>query len=155
MLHTLRSEQFWGKGLEGLFPEGSSEKTVAPWPQPAHLKHLDDYDRELVRQTLIRPPKLQEVDPRELRRMQPSVTRGGVEHYMADEYHRTGRTYEAGERRGNEYPFIYQRDPNPINPDSGIENLILAGHHRSAAALVQGKPLRAIIVRGPWGESSR
>lgn len=151
MLHTLRSEQFWGKGLESLFPKGSFERQSVPWDQAHHLKDRPDYDRSLVTEALVRPPALQEVDPRELHAMQSSVVRGGVEHYLTDEYHRTGRTYEQGERRGNEFPLIYRREPNPRNPDAGRQNLILAGHHRSTAALLQGRPVRAIVVEGPWG----
>lgn len=151
MLHALRAEQFWGQGIESLFPEGAFERRVVPWDQAHQLKHFGNYDQSLVADALRRPPVLQEIDPRTLRATQPHILRGGVEHYLTDEYHKTGQTFEQGQRRGNEYPFIYRREPSPANPDSGVQNLILAGHHRSAAALVQGRPLRAIIVEGPWG----
>jgi len=87
---------------------------------------------------------VEDVDPRKLSATQPSVILPGVQHYMAGRYEVTGETYEPGLSIGNKTPIIYVRD--------GSEAMILAGHHRSTAALLHGETVRAIVVRGTWGD---
>lgn len=148
---NLRAEQFYGKGLDYLFPEDASPVRPTPWGQAGHLKDRERWDKSIVREALIRPPQLQEVDPVDLLATQPNILRHHVGHYLTGKYERTGRTAESGENVGNRFPMVYRREPNPLNPESGVQNLILSGHHRAAAALVQGRPLRAIVVEGPYG----
>jgi len=151
--HVLKADQFYGKGIEGLFPEGSFERRGAPWEEASKFRHTGDYDQSIVNDALRRPPQLQEIDPRDLHRTQPHIVKGGVDHYLTGEYEKTGETYEMGEKLGNRFPFVYRREAATEGYDPQPQNLILAGHHRAAAALAKGQPLRAIIVRGPWGQT--
>lgn len=150
---NLRAEQFYGQGIDRLFPPGTFEKRGTPWGMAGGSKHHGPYDRDIVREALRRPPELTEVDPVDLIATQPHILRPHVNYYLSDEYQRTGRTSEPGDNVGNRFPVVYRRDPSPINPDAGHQNLILSGHHRAAAALVKGEPLRAIYLEGPWGSS--
>lgn len=149
---NLRAEQFFGEGIDRLFPAGASSKQRTPWETAGHLKDRRQFKQELVNEALRRPPQLQDIDPVDLLATQPSVLRHHVEHYMTGDYERTGETSSKEATIGNRFPMVYRREPNPLNPDTGVQNLILSGHHRAAAALVQGKPLRAIIVEGPYGD---
>jgi hypothetical protein len=135
--------QFYGKGLSGLFPEGASPVRTAPWQGASRRKSNQDYDPDVARHLLHGPPTLSEVDPRTLRATQPMIHRPGVEHYMGSEYGETGHTFADNDKIGNKFPLVYQREDG--------QNLILSGHHRAAAALAKGEPLRAIVGQGPWG----
>lgn len=148
---NLRAEQFYGKGIESLFPEGSSSIRPTPWPSAGHLRDRGRYDEDIVREALRRPPQLREIDPVDLLATQPSIVRHHVEHYLTGDYEKTGQTSELGDKVGNRFPMIYIREPNPFVPGSEPQNLFIAGHHRGAAALVSGRPLRAIVVEGPYG----
>jgi hypothetical protein len=148
---NLRAEQFFGQGIDRLFVPGTGDTRIVPWQSAGHLKDRGQYDNDLVQRTLRRPPQLQDIDPVDLLATQPKIVRHHVEHYLSGDYEKTGKTSEHGDNLGNRFPFIYRREPNPLSPSSGVQNLILAGHHRAAAALVQGKPLRAIVVEGPYG----
>lgn len=146
---NLAANQFWGRGIEHLFPEGSAEKRTAPWEGMSRTKADQDYDSEVVKDALRHPPQPVDIDPRGVRATQPSITKGGVKYYAEDEtYRETGETYADKANVGNKFPMVYQREGKDGRPG---ENLLLSGHHRAAAALVKGEPLRAIIVRGPWG----
>lgn len=142
----LQAHQFFGEGVDNLFPHGAPI-TSTPWAGMSRQKKVKDYDPGVVREALSAPPVLSEVDPRDLRSTQPMVTREGVEYYSGDTYAQTGRTFAEQGNVGNRHPFIYRREDG--------QNLILAGHHRAAAALVQGRPLRAQVVEGPWGPLRR
>jgi hypothetical protein len=71
------------------------------------------------------------------------VTRSGVEYYSGQEYDRTGETFADNEKAGNRFPVVYSRNDGT--------NIILSGHHRATAALLQGRPLRAINPSGGYG----
>jgi hypothetical protein len=86
---------------------------------------------------------LHEADPFMLKASQPAITRAGVSYYLTGQYHRTGRTFADRFDPANRIPLIYRRD--------ATELIILAGHHRSAAALLTGTPLLALLVNGGWG----
>jgi hypothetical protein len=143
------SSQFYGKGSEALFPEGSFDVRPAPWPSASKERHRKDWDSDAVRSLLREPPELSEVDPRELHASQRSITRQGLNYYMADDYRKTGETYADKGREANRFPVVYKREPGKTGRP---ENVILTGHHRAAAALAKGEPLRARIVEGPWGK---
>lgn len=123
-------------GLQGVAP------APAPWPRAGRRKHQRDYDQDLVRQALEGPQELTDVDPRHLHSTQPSITKGGVEYYMGDEYEQTGATFADQGNAGNRFPVVYERE--------GV-NMLLSGHHRASAALLKGRPLAARKVVGPWG----
>lgn len=136
-------EAFGSGDLDALFSGSSGAVPVpAPWPGAGRLKDRSPYDAALVRQAVSRPD-LTEVDPRHLHATQSSITRGGVEYYMGDEWERSGTTFGDQGKAGNRYPFVYAREDG--------ENLLLAGHHRAAAALLRGRPLVTKRVEGPWG----
>lgn len=120
--------------------QGASTRPT-PWPQAARHKHLHDYDKDAVGAMLRKPPVLEDVDPRVLHSTQPSIVRAAAQHYLTDEHAKTGKTYEAGHNVGNSHPVVF------IDTATG-EHRILSGHHRATAALFQGRPLRARVVRG-------
>ena len=137
-----RVDRAWGGGdLGAVF--GETPVSPTPWGWASRRRSHADYDTVLVRQLLAGPPVLVDVDPRGLRATQPSVTRPGVSYYLTPRYERTGRTYADYDRASNRFPVVYRREDG--------ERLIISGHHRAAAALIQGKPLAARTVTGPWG----
>lgn len=127
--------------LDALFPDNAPTTTV-PFP---HFNKKRGYDRSKVREALASPASekdLVEVDPRTLRGSQPAITRGGVDYYMGRQYQETGRTFADQGNAGNRHPVVYDRE-------DGSERILLAGHHRAAAALLKGEPLRTRRVQGP------
>lgn len=150
----INPDQFYGQGVDFMFPEGGSPVRGAPWPRAGRSKQRQDYDQSLVTEALRNPPRPTPVDPRTLSSTQPSVTEPGVRYYAEDPtYAQTGRTYADQENPGNQYPVVYHRHDNwpPGEGDTPRESLLLSGHHRGSAALAQGRPLLAIEVSGPWG----
>lgn len=140
-------DQFYGRGFDHLFPEGSAPITTVPFPRASRRKNQSPWEEGKVHEALRQPPQPVEVDPRTLHASQPMVTSEGVKHYMSGEYERTGRTFADQHVAGNRMPVVYERE----NTQGVKTNVILSGHHRAAAALVQGKNLRAIVVKGGWG----
>ncbi len=134
-------ESYGSNDPDRLFGSGDAP-APAPWPRAARRKSQRDYDPDIVRQALEGPQELVDVDPRHLHSTQPSVTRPGVDYYMGDDYNRTGETFADKGNAGNRHPTVYERE--------GV-NLLLSGHHRASAALLQGRPLPARKVVGPWG----
>jgi hypothetical protein len=140
---TGRPNRLYAAGdVDALFPD-QGPLTVVPWP--GRTRGLrDDGDRQAVSCLLAQPPRADQfadLDPRQLRPTQPSLTRAGVAFYMCDEYRRSGRTYADQFNRGNRYPVVLERTG---------EYVLLSGHHRAAAALLDGRPLRTRLVTGPW-----
>lgn len=137
---------FGRNDIEAMFPEGRPISAV-PWERNSRRKDRQDYDKGLVHAELSRPvggaSGLVDIDPRTLRATQPSVTRAGVEHYLGGQWEKTGETFADHSNVGNRYPFVYAREDG--------QNLLLSGHHRASAALLQGRPLRARRIEGPWG----
>lgn len=147
--HDHLAQQFYGKGIEALFPPDTGEVREVPWDRASRTKSNEDYDHTRVRDALRAPPHLEEVDPTNLRATQREITKGGVEYYTGRQYDRTGETYADKANPGNRFPLVYKREP--VRPGAEPEHLLLSGHHRAAAALAEGRPLRAITVTGPWG----
>lgn len=139
------SARLWGQGKGALFHEESGPTTPAPFPRAGRSKRRHDYEKPAVKEA-IESGVPQPVDPRKLSSTQPSVTRGGVEHYMGDEYKRTGETFADQSNPGNKFPVVYVRQTEPP------EALLLSGHHRATAALLRGEQLDAIVTGGDWGE---
>lgn len=138
----ISSDQFFGEG----------ELHVAPFPSAGGLKNRQPYDMDIVRSAIRQnPPALVDVDPRTLSATQSHVTKGGVQFYEGDTYDRTGTTYADQSRESNRFPIVYSRD-NPLTGNT--DNVIIAGHHRATAALLAGKPLRALNPRGGFGPES-
>lgn len=122
--------------------QGSSTRPV-PWRSASVKKTQHLWDKDAVSKALVNPThELEDVDPRELRATQPSILRSAAQHYMeGGEHHQTGKTYEGGENLGNKHPIIFHDN------DTG-QRTICSGHHRAFAALAEGRPLRAKVVRG-------
>ncbi len=122
--------------LEAAF--GGHSQIVAPWPRPGRRKGVPLYDRDVVARFVASQPRLVEVDPNDLYATQTWVVRSHVGYYLSGEWERTGRTSADMDKRANRYPLIY--------PDDRGRLLILAGHHRSMAARVEGRPVLARLV---------
>jgi hypothetical protein len=84
-------------------------------------------------------------DPRQLLATQSGLQRPALEHYLGSVYRQIGRPYAEPHSPGNKYPVVY-RYPRPT--DGRLEAVILAGHHRSAAALLQGRTVLVRVVDG-------
>lgn len=137
-----RFEDTYGQGIESVFPEGTVGATTVPFPSASRRKGEPVFDPVPVRQALVEPVRLQNFDPRTLHATQSGVTREGVDYYLEDDrngYRATGRTFADQDQAGNRYPVIYR------NPRSE-QLVILSGHHRATAALVDGRPLEGIYV---------
>lgn len=148
---VMAENRHWGAGLDTMFPsdeDGPRSTSPAPWPAAGQRKDRKSYDEELVGRSITHPHEfpIEEVDPRDLRATQPKVMRAGVQHYMNNP---SGKTYgedNGGDHRlGNDIPRIYHREDG--------QKLILAGHHRAAAALAKGEKLRAMVIHGGWGSA--
>jgi hypothetical protein len=129
-----------GAGDAGAYFKGAP-KAPTPWPSAGRTKSDPrGYKPDLVQKALSNPgPHMREMDPRHLHATQPSVTSEGVNHYMGDDYRKTGRTFADQHVESNRFPVVYT-DPQG-------RNKLLSGHHRATAALLQGRQLRAIHVR--------
>lgn len=137
--------RYWGTSHERMF-QGAG-KIITPWPTASRSKSRSPYDPDLVRNLLEKAPDgMAEIDPRILKASQPHITSAGVAHYLTDEYEKTGRTFADRDNAGNVYPVVYEREG-----EHRVDPIILSGHHRAAAALIKAQPLRALVVRGPWG----
>ena len=130
--------------FDHLFPEDAGPVRPVPFPRAPRARERRPYEVEPV-QSAIRYGRTQLVDPRVLLATQTGITRPGVGFYLRDDYPTRGDTYQGDRDPGNRLPLVYIRD--------GCEALILAGHHRSTAALIRGAPLEAIVVEGGWGPS--
>lgn len=139
---SARASRAWGSGrVDLLFGDGPVAPT--PWSQMSRRRSHADYDLGVLSELLDEPPVLTEIDPRGLRSTQPALTRPGVAYYLTRAYVTTGRTYADYDRTANRYPVVYRREDG--------QDLIISGHHRAAAALLDGCPLSARLVGGPWG----
>lgn len=149
---SLKAHKFYGKDdIDAMFHDGAPKRPV-PWEQASRRKDREDYDKGAVAAELKKPPsetQLHEVDPRDLHAYQPEVVRGGVKHYMGTQFHQTGETFADQGKAYNAHPVVYRREG--LEPGMATQNIILSGHHRAAAALLQGRPLQARVVNGPWG----
>jgi len=115
-------------------------RQIVPWPQRSRRKHEPSYDTELVAAVLDGPQHLVPVDPAGLRASQPYVTRAGVAYYLSGAYELSGETYADHHDRANRFPLIW------LAPNG--QQVILTGHHRSAAAMLRGDPVWARVVGG-------
>lgn len=127
------------KDIERLFP-GQIPKTLTPWPGANKRTLYTPRLTEGVHAELEREPRTVDIDPRILTAGQPHLVRAGVEHYMGDEFERTGRTFEPGHNVGNQFPFVVTKRSNSPNMPE-YEHVLLSGHHRAAAALLRGRKL--------------
>ena len=127
---------YGSKDIEGLFPR-EIPKTLTPWPSGSRSKAGPRWDERAVHAELGRDPRTVDIDPRILSAGQPHLVRGGVAHYLTGEFERSGRTFADTHNVGNQFPFVVTKP----HPTLGHEHVIISGHHRAAAALLQGRRL--------------
>lgn len=140
--HQQKLERLYGNVSVDQFFSG--DRHMVPFPQAGRNKIGLPYDPDVVHSAVHEePPQLVDIDPRTLSATQPMVTRAGVRHYSGGDYDRTGETFADKDKPGNRYPVVYSRDDGT--------NILLSGHHRATAALLQGRPLRAINPSGGYG----
>ncbi len=117
-------------------------KTTVPWPQGGRLRGIPKIDPRLIRDVLASPAVLAEVDPTTLHANQPWIVAEHVAYYLGDQWRRTGRTSADRWEAANRFPLVL--------PDYRGRPTIVAGHHRSAAALLRGEPVLARVAPGTW-----
>lgn len=132
-------DRIWGyRDLDVVF--GGDLATV-PWPRAprGHLQRtgLDAQARQLIG----RPPALSEIDPRILWANQPSVVRHHAAHYLTGIWERTGTTSADMDQPLNRYPLV------AVDPAG--RHVLVTGHHRSLAALIEGRPVLCRVVGDP------
>lgn len=135
--------------IDQMFP-GQTPRTTTPWAGMSRRKDVRDYDQDRVRDALIHhASEMVHISPDDpgLRATQPYLTRAGVSHYLGDDYQRHGTTFADQHNAGNSHPVVYAREDG--------QKLLLSGHHRAAAALLQGRQFPARLVEGPWGGPRR
>ena len=113
-------------------------RQLVPWQRRSRLKHQPAYDRDLVAAALDGPQHPEPVDPHGLSASQPYVTGAGVVYYLSGAYELSGETYADHHERANRFPLIW------LAPNG--QQVILPGHHRSAAALLRRAPVWARLV---------
>lgn len=89
-----------------------------------------------VQQRWGRAP-VEDVDPRGLVATQPFVTSAGLDHYLSDDYARTGRLHDNSRGPSNDHPIVVHWNDR---------RYLLSGHHRATAALLRGMPFPARVV---------
>lgn len=119
--------------LDAMVP--GDRHTVA-WPRATRMRGMPLVPAERITEVLAGRPCLDEVDPRHLHASQTFLVRHHLRYYLTGEWERTGRTSADMDRPVNRYPLVVD--------DGHGHDVIVAGHHRSAAALLQGRP---VLVR--------
>lgn len=88
---------------------------------------------------------LVDLDPRRLEASQYGLRRAALLHYLKDTYDITGQLFDRGRNESNDWPVVFE--------DSVSQRLIiLQGHHRSTAALIGGRFVRARLIQGKFKE---
>ena len=117
-------------------------KIPVPWPYHGRLKGRPKIDPQLIEQVLATPAVLAELDPSTLNANQPWILEQHVAYYLTQQWHHTGRTSADRWDAGNRFPLVL--------PDHRGRPTIVCGHHRAAAALLEGRPLLARVAPGEW-----
>lgn len=126
--------RLWGAGDLGALFTGGAPKVVCPWPQASRTRGQAPLADVVVPVLLDAPVWLDDIDPRWLYSPQPWVVLEHAAYYLTGRWERTGETSADRYEPSNQYPIIAS--------DHRGRDVILAGHHRSTAALIQGLPLR-------------
>jgi hypothetical protein len=135
---TERVSRWWGIGdPDAVF--GGGDRTVCPWRSARRLKGQPLVEPGPMAAVLAGSPYLADVDPRQLRCTQTWVLHQHVAWYRTGQWERTGTTSADRGKAHNRYPLIYE--------DQWGDLVIAAGHHRSMAALIEGRPVRARVLR--------
>ena len=133
----------WGRGgIDGLF---HSPLKVVPWksaPQRKGHPVVGSLDRARL---LAGAPAVADLDPRFMLSTQTYVVESHVRHYLTDTWETTGRTSAEQGRSHNRWPLVWI--------DEQGHQILLGGHHRSLAALIQARMVRCRVLRPP-GDSA-
>ncbi len=133
---TGNADAWWGCGdLDAVFR--GAAKVIVPWPTAGRRKGEARLPVAEVQPLLAGPAQLHEVDPRTLHASQPWVLRSHASYYLTGEWELTGRTSADMHSWANRYPTFAERRGQLV---------IVTGHHRSLAALVQGRPVLARVA---------
>lgn len=131
------ADRLWNLGsVEGLF---TSPQRVVPWKSAPRSKHrplLTDDDK---RRLCTGPPAIADLDPRYMFATQTFCIAPHVAHYLTDIWETTGRTSANPGTSLNRWPLVWI--------DEKGHQILLGGHHRSMAALIQGRSVRCRVVR--------
>jgi len=133
------ADRLYGCGsIDAVFPEGRGRRLV-PWPAAGSTKAERRRRPQACTALVTGPPRLADLDPRTLFASQPYVLRHHVEHYLTGLWERNGTTSANQAEAANRYPLVHVDDAG--------HHIIFGGHHRATAALLEGRALRARIVR--------
>lgn len=127
---------WWACGDLDVYFKGAA-KAIVPWPSAGRRKGEPRTPAASIEHLLAAPARLHEVDPRTLSASQPWVLRTHTSYYLTGEWELTGRTSADMHSSANRYPTFAERSGQLV---------IVTGHHRSLAALIQGRPVLARIV---------
>lgn len=131
-------ERLWGCGsVAAVF--GDSELRVAPWSTASRTRKAPLYEQHELTALLDGPPRLTRLDPRVLLATQTWVLATHVGYYLTGQWERSGTTSADRDRFHNRYPLVHV--------DVNGRHILLAGHHRSMAALIEGRPVLARMLR--------
>jgi len=129
-------KDLWACGdLDGFFK--GAPKVIVPWPSAGRRKDERRIPEAEVERLIAGPARLHEVDPRVLFATQPWVLRTHAAYYLTGEWELNGRTSADMHSRANRFPTVIERRGQLI---------IATGHHRSLAAIIQGRPVPARVV---------
>jgi hypothetical protein len=134
-----QADRVYGQGIESMFSGGKVED-IAPWKTYSRKKGQKStwfVDQDLLAKARRGDAVEQDVDPRYLYNLQGGLTLEGVQRYVNDP--NAAPAPDGG--WVNDRPVVYQR--------ANGDRILLSGNHRAAAALVQGRPLRAVLVQEP------
>lgn len=108
-----------------------------PWPSAGRRKNERRIPEAEAERLIARPARLHEVDPRVLFATQPWVVQEHAAYYLSGEWEITGRTSADMHSWANRYPTFVERRGQLV---------IATGHHRSLAAIIQGRPVLARVI---------
>ena len=126
----------WGCGDLAVCFAGAP-KVIVPWPSAGRRKTERRIPEVEVGGLIAGPARLHEIDPRVLFATQPWVVQEHAAYYLTGEWEITGRTSADMHSWANRYPTLVERRG---------QLLIATGHHRSLAAIIQGRPVLARVV---------
>lgn len=134
---TEAAERLWGSGsVEAAF---SSDRRVVPWPLAPRRKGQPYVAQEDMARLLTGPPALVDLDPRLMHATQTFCVASHVRYYLTETWERTGITSADPGVASNRYPLVWI--------DGEGRQIVLGGHHRSLAALLDGRPVRCRVLR--------
>ena len=140
-LSSPTANSLWGCG--DLAKAFSGDRRVVPWPSAPRSKRKPLIAQRDVDRLLGGPPALADLDPRPMFATQTFCVASHVHYYLTPTWARTGRTSADQGKSQNRYPLVWI--------DEAGRQIILGGHHRSLAALIEGRPVRSRILR-PEGD---